>query len=145
MFLTSRLRPSALRLSLSVFFALTLVSTLCGWQSARAQTANYISDRNAYPKPPLPALPPVGGTYRDPVFGTEIMRATDESDCPQIGCGTYYSHWPTFNANSTRILIRKGETGYALVKDFDATNFRVGPSRQLPSDIRVNGVRYGGH
>jgi hypothetical protein len=144
MFLTSRLRPSALRLFVSVFFALTLVSTLCGRQSALAQTTSYISDRNVYAKPPLPPLPPLNGTYRDPVFGTEILRATDEADCPQIGCGTYYSHWPTFNADATRILIRKGETGYALVKDFDAANFRVGPSRQLPSDIRINGVRHGG-
>src|SRR5437868_9382825 len=30
------------------------------------------TDRGVYAKPPLPALPPAGGTYRDPVFGTEV-------------------------------------------------------------------------
>jgi cell division septation protein DedD len=143
MFLTSRPGRS-LRLSSALFLALVLLSQLFGWQSAHAQTTDYISDRNVYPKPPLPPLPPVNGTYIDPVFGTQILRATDESDCPQTGCGTYYSHWPTFNANNTRILIRKAETGLALVKDFDAVNFKVGPSRQLPSSITVNGVQYGG-
>src|ERR1700753_2934246 len=142
MFLTSRPGQS-LRLSSALFLALVLLSQLFGWQSAHAQTTDYISDRNVYPKPPLPPLPPVNGTYTDPVFGTQILRATDESDCPQEGCGTYYPHWPTFNANNTRILIRKAETGLALVKDFDAVNFKVGPSRQLPSSINVNGVQYG--
>src|ERR1700755_1392649 len=144
MFLSSRPGQATLRLSSAFFLTLLILSQLFGWQSARAQTTNYIFARNVCAKPPLPPLPPVGGTYRDPVFGTEIMRATDASDCPDIGCGTYFSHWPTFNADDTRILIRKGETGYALVKDFDADNFKVGPSRQLPSSIIVDGVHYGG-
>ncbi len=37
------------------------------------------TDRKVYPKPPLPRLPRAGGTYTDPVFGTLIMRATDET------------------------------------------------------------------
>ncbi|MFL6334315.1 MAG: hypothetical protein ACJ754_13460, partial [Pyrinomonadaceae bacterium] len=89
------------------------------------------SDRRVYREPALPALPAAGGTYRDPVFGTEVMRVTDASECPAPGCGTYYSHWPTFNADETRMLIRKGESGNALVKAFDPVNFKAGPSRQL--------------
>ena len=144
MFLTICSRLSTLLFSLTLAFALILSSGLSDRHAVSAQTSDYISDRNVYPKPPLPVLPRAGGTYRDPVFGTEIMRATDESDCPVQGCGTYYSHWPTFNANNTRLLIRKDETGDALVKDFDPINFKVGASRQLPNGIRVDSVSYGG-
>src|SRR4029079_3765800 len=144
MFLTSSPGQAALRLFSAFFLALFLLSQLSGWNAAHAQTSGYISDRNAYAEPALPALPAAGGTYRDPVFGTEVMRVTDASECPAPGCGTYYSHWPTFNANNTRLLIRKGEGGLAMIKDFDPVNFRAGASRQLPTDIRISGVNYGG-
>lgn len=89
------------------------------------------SDRNVYRKPPLPQLPRAGGKFIDPVFGTEIMRATDESDGPAPGLGTYYSHWPTFNADNTRLLIRKGHSGDAILKTFDPVNFRLGAGREV--------------
>src|SRR5947209_6514686 len=131
MFLTSGPGRAILRLSSAFFFTLILLSQLSGWQAAHAQTSGYISDRGIYAKPPLPILPPAGGKYRDPVFGTEIMRATDESDCPAPGCGTYYPHWPTFNADNTKLFIRKGEMGNAIIKDFDPVNFNVGASKVL--------------
>ena len=143
-FSNRRPRFSTLRLFLILILAFAAVAAVCSWHTVGAQTVNYISDRKVYPKPPLPPLPPLGGTYRDPVFGTEIMRATDASDCPHQGCGTYYSHWPTFNANNTRLLIRKDETGDALVKNFDPVNFKIGTGRQLPWVIRVNNATYGG-
>ena len=89
------------------------------------------TDRNVYRKPPLPQLPRAGGKFIDPVFGTEIMRATDEADGPAPGLGTYYSHWPTFNANNTRLLVRKGHTGDAILKTFDPVNFRIGAGREI--------------
>lgn len=89
------------------------------------------TDRRVYRKPPLPPLPRAGGKFIDPVFGTEIMRATDESDGPAPGLGTYYSHWPTFNADNTRLLIRKGHTGDAILKTFDPVNFKIGTGRQI--------------
>ena len=89
------------------------------------------TDRAVYRKPPLPSLPRAGGKFIDPVFGTEIMRATDEADGPAPGLGTYYSHWPTFNANNTRLLIRKGHTGDAILKTFDPVNFRLGSGREI--------------
>jgi uncharacterized SAM-binding protein YcdF (DUF218 family) len=99
------------------------------------------TDRGVYRKPPLPPLPRVGGKFIDPVFGTEIMRATDESDGPAPGLGTYYSHWPTFNCDNTRLLIRKGETGEAIIKQFDPVSFRVSPgSITLPVSIPAGGV-----
>jgi uncharacterized SAM-binding protein YcdF (DUF218 family) len=89
------------------------------------------SDRGVYRKPPLPRLPRAGGKFVDPVFRAEVMRATDESDGPAPGLGTYYSHWPTFNSNSTRLLIRKGETGDAILKTFDPVNFKIGTGREV--------------
>jgi len=93
-------------------------------------TSGLKTDRNVYRKPPLPRLPRAGGKFIDPVFGTEIMRATDEADGPAPGLGTYYSHWPTFNVDNTRLLIRKGHTGDAILKTFDAVSFRIGAGRE---------------
>ena len=103
-----------------------LIAGLSQGETVFAQTATYKTDRSNYPKPPLPALPRAGGKFIDPTFGTEIMRATDEADGPAPGLGNYYSHWPTFNCNNTRLLIRKGDTGEAILKDFDPVNFKIG-------------------
>ena len=97
----------------------------------RQTTPGIKTDRAVYRKPRLPLLPRAGGKFFDPVFGTEIMRATDEYDGPAPGLGTYYSHWPTFNANNTRLLIRKGHTGDAILKTFDPVNFRFGSGREI--------------
>lgn len=107
-------------------------------ETAHAASLEYVSqdrsglktDRGVYRKPPLPRLPRAGGKFIDPVFGTEIMRATDEADGPAPGLGTYYSHWPTFNANNTRLLIRKGHSGDAILKTFDPVNFKLGAGRE---------------
>ncbi len=101
-------------------------------ESAEPQNRSGLkTDRGVHRKPPLPPLPRAGGKFIDPVFGTEIMRATDESDGPTPGLGTYYSHWPTFNANNTRLLIRKGHTGDAIIKTFDPVNFKIGAGRDV--------------
>ena len=81
----------------------------------------------------LPPLPHAGGKWRDEVFGTEIMRATDEDDHGSPGLSTFYSHWPTFNADNTRLLIRKGNGGDAMLKDFDPVNFKLGAGHALPN------------
>lgn len=89
-------------------------------------TGRIRTDRRVYPEPPLPALPRAGGKFTDPVFGTQIMRATDASDFPAPGCGTWYSQWPTFNSNNTRLLIRCGVTGDMKIKAFDPVSFTLG-------------------
>ena len=101
----------------------------------KAQTTPGIkTDRAVYPEPPLPTLPGKGGKFNDPVFGTQIMRATDESDWNWPGCGTFYSHWPTFNANNTRLLIRCGDSGNVLIKTFNPTTFTLeGTLRNSPT------------
>ena len=104
------------------------VETASPARSAAATTTlpSIKTDRGIYGKPPLPRLPRAGGTFIDPVFGTEIMRATDESDGPAPGLGTYYSHWPTFNTGNTRLLVRQGESGRAILKTFDPVKFKIG-------------------
>jgi hypothetical protein len=127
MFLTSRLSLSSPRLSSALLLTLSLITALCGLQTARAQTriSGYVSDRKVYAEPAL-AEPAAGASYADPVFGTRVLRATGEAECPAPGCGTWYSQWPTFNADATMLLIRRGESGDVLFKRFDPVNFAVG-------------------
>ncbi|HEU4593788.1 MAG TPA: DUF4214 domain-containing protein [Pyrinomonadaceae bacterium] len=123
---------------LSVFLSTLLLSTgLFGAQTARAETTPppspapaVVIGHKTYAEPPLPVLPPAGGTFNDPVFGTLILRATDERDGAAPGLGTYYSHWPTFNADNSYLLIRRGETGDALVKQFNPAALSFGASHQ---------------
>jgi hypothetical protein len=92
------------------------------------------TDRKVYAEPPLPPPPRAGGKYSDAVFGTEVMRVTDERDYPAPGCGTYYSQWPTFNADSTRLLVRCGVSGDMLIKEFDPAAFKLGRTlRRTPT------------
>lgn len=90
-------------------------------QATYAQVNN--SDRRIYPRPSPPRLPRAGGKFRDPTFGTEIMRVTDEGDGPSNG--TFYAYWPTFNATNTRLLVRRAKTGDAIY-EFDPANFTLG-------------------
>ncbi|MCA1633278.1 MAG: hypothetical protein LC802_06040, partial [Acidobacteria bacterium] len=114
-------------LSFKLLLIFLLLSPTFGLRAAHAQTSTpgVKTDRNVYAEPPLPALPAAGGKYRDPVFGAEIMRVTDERECPAPGCGTYYSQWPTFNADSTLMLIRNGVNGAAMIKRFDPSSFTL--------------------
>lgn len=54
-------------------------------------------------KPKSFALPPAGGIYIDPCFGSEVRRITDQRD--GMRCVNAYSYWPALNCNSTRLLI----------------------------------------
>ncbi len=126
--------------SLLVLLTFILVASTPAHHTALAQssTPGIKTDRKVYAKPALPVLPAAGGKFTDPVFGTLIMRATDEVECPAPGCGTYYSHWPTFNSDSSFILVRRGETGDALIKPFDPVSFTVGTGHQ-PKGIYIPG------
>jgi hypothetical protein len=86
------------------------------------------TDMGVYPEPPLPALPAAGGKFIDPTFGTEIMRVTDQSDGSTNG--TFYSYWPTFNMNNTKLLVKRGNGD--AVYDFDPVNFTLGAKQTLP-------------
>ena len=129
MFFSSRLARFSFRTILT--FTVTFAATVClsGTQAVRAQTSNPQTSRTVFPEPALPALPSAGGTLRDPVFGTEVMRVTDERDGALNG--NFYPQWPTFNADSTRLLVRRYYPGDAIYS-FDPVGFRLGESFVLP-------------
>jgi hypothetical protein len=85
------------------------------------------TDYGVYPEPPPPALPPAGGTFVDPVFGTTIMRVTDQNDGPFNA--TQYSYYPSLNKNSTRLFITAG--GTATLYSFDPVGFKISGKRRL--------------
>jgi hypothetical protein len=85
------------------------------------------TDKRTYPEPPPPALPAAGETFTDTVFGTTIMRVTDERD--GAFNVTNYSYYPSFNKNSTRLFIIAG--GEATIYRFDPANFRISNKRRL--------------
>jgi len=84
------------------------------------------TDRKAYPLPPAPKLPPAGGTFTDPTFGTQILRVTDEADGDSHNA---YSYYPAFNRDSTMFFIhcKDGPRLY----DFDPKAFRIVGKRPL--------------
>jgi Purple acid Phosphatase, N-terminal domain len=86
------------------------------------------TDKNVYPEPAPPALPQAGGTFVDPVFGTSIMRVTDERD--GASNTNSYSYWPSLNRNSSRLLVFTNN-GNPTLYDFDPVSFRISNKRNL--------------
>lgn len=62
-----------------------------------------ITDHRVYDEGTPPALPRAGGTFTDPVFGTTLLRVTDETDGK--ACHNSYSYWETFSLDDTRFFI----------------------------------------
>ena len=93
------------------------------------------TDRAVSLEPKLAEPANAGGKIKDPVFGTEIMRATDARDYPAPGCGTWYSQWPTFNSNNSRLLIRCGSSGDMKIKAFDPVSFTLGATLRTASTV----------
>jgi len=88
------------------------------------------TDKEIHTEPPPPSLPRAGGKFFDPLFGTEIMRVTDETTAEDGG--TYYSYWPTFNCNNTRLLVKTEKSGYAHIYDFKPETFSLGDRKDIP-------------
>ena len=105
-----------------------LVLILAGAISLHAQKLN---DLKVYPAPPAPTLPPAGGTFQDPAFGTTILRVTDAND-GQLNTPLYSSIYPAFNANSSRITYVQGN-GLNMIADLDVPNRRVSNKRPMPT------------
>ncbi|MEN3333255.1 MAG: hypothetical protein V7641_2620 [Blastocatellia bacterium] len=96
--------------------------------SVRATTAPSVkTDRRVYAESAPPALPEAGGTLVDPVFGTTILRVTDERDGKSSE--TPYSYWPSFNKDSTRLYVKSDDQ--SLLFGFDPDNFALTTRRKL--------------
>src|ERR1700730_12038622 len=98
------------------------------------------TDRAVYLEPRLPA-PAAGGKFNDPVFETQIMRATDARECTAPGGGAWCSQWLSFNSDNTRLLIRNGLNGGMIIKAFDPHTFTLGrtlrTSPTLPGGVAL--------
>jgi hypothetical protein len=79
-----------------------------------------------YSAPPLPPpLPAAGHKFLDPTFGTEIMRVTDEHTAAGANGDSSYPYWPTFNKDSTRMIVRLPTIGQARFAKLNATSFTI--------------------
>ncbi len=81
-----------------------------------------ITDSKVYDIPALPKIPKAGETYTDPVFGSTIMRVTDEAD-GKINHNAY-SYWPSFNKDSTLFHIYTSNLDATLYQ-FDPKSFKI--------------------
>ncbi len=93
--------------------------------SAGVAFSQGVQTSTIYPYPPLPALPPGGGTLVDPTFGATIMRITDAKD--GLRCHHSYSNRAVFNSDSTQLLFQcadKNGNGPVLIYDFDPVTFK---------------------
>jgi hypothetical protein len=98
------------------------------------------TDTAIYQAPPAPMLPRAGGKFFDAVFGTEIMRASDEQSQSGASCGTVYSYWPTFNADNTRLLVATDAGPWFYIQDFDPATFTLGARHRFGVFTGAGGV-----
>ena len=99
-------------------------------------TANYVAndnpgiktDYNIYPEPPLPTLPAAGGKFTDPVFGTTIMRVTDELS-GNDNHSAIFTQFQVFNADTTRFFVLSD--GVPKLYDLNKTAFTISNKRNL--------------
>ena len=93
-----------------------------------------ITDLDVRQTPDLPE-PAARVPFRDPVFGTCLVRATDRKadlslDDPSAGLKNEYSRVQPFNADGSRVLVRSIDGNWYL---YDANSFQ--PLGQLPLEV----------
>lgn len=113
-----------------------LVNLLAMSSSASAGRAQSVGGKDAEirPKPyPAPPLPPAGGHYVDPTFGTTIIRVTDSSNAPR-GAGLNSSAQDSmFNADGTMFYLLHREVGW-LLYSLDRVAGQVSVLGRLPDN-----------
>lgn len=95
------------------------------------------TDPKASPSPP-PALGPANSTFKDPTFGSRILRVTDGNT---LGGASLISEdagfFRTWNANSTAVKLRDSN-GISYWLEFNPSAFRVGDGSARPAVHRLN-------
>ncbi len=94
----------------------------------------FITDLDVRQTPDLPE-PAARVPFRDPVFGTCLVRVTDRQadlspDDPSAGLKNEYSRVQSFNADGSRVLVRSIDGNWYL---YDAATFQ--PLGQLPIEV----------
>jgi hypothetical protein len=94
----------------------------------------FVTDLEVLQTPSLPE-PTARSPYRDPVFGTCLVRVTDRttdlsSDDPSPGLKNEYSRVQSFNADGSRVLVRGIEGTWYL---YDAHTLQ--PLGELPLEV----------
>jgi hypothetical protein len=70
-------------LNVPAVLALAMLVAMGAGPGARPAVSPAGGDQRILPKPyPAPALPPAGGRFKDPTFGTRIVRVTDPTTAP---------------------------------------------------------------
>src|SRR5438874_2693600 len=101
-------------------FIASFLALLALFPTSSIWAAGEIGDLAIRPAPHAPPLPAKGGVFKDPTYGTPILRVTDRTDGENAGHA--YSIWSPFNSNSTRFHI--GIDGIWKLYNFDPVNFR---------------------
>jgi hypothetical protein len=86
--------PKSSKLTLAVFLSVFIFSAVA---TARAQNTYQAYDIATV------AQPAKTQSYKDPIFGTQVMRITDETDGKVATVA--YSYWSIFNSNSKMFII----------------------------------------
>jgi hypothetical protein len=98
-----------------------------------------VTDRLAYPKPPLPQLGSAGFSFNDPTFGSKIVRITDGSTRPGLLNRSYRipsnSHLAAWNANATAFYVISND-GTSIPYRFDAATMTAS---RLQTSTNENG------
>jgi Fibronectin type III domain len=110
--------------------------------SATAPTAySAPTDRLTREKPPLPQLGAAGFTFRDPAFGSRLMRVTDARTRPGVVNPSFRvssnAHLAAWNADSTKFYVLSDD-GTSIPYRFDASTMTA--SRLQPVSTGNGGL-----
>jgi hypothetical protein len=101
---------------------------------------NAITDRNAYAKPPLPAVGPAGFRFVDPTFGSNMLRVTDGRTRPGMPNRSFRvpsnAHLTAWNANSTAF--------YVISNDGTVIPYAFNGATMTASRMQATGTGEGG-
>jgi len=109
-----------------------LIQTLlfCGFVFSAPFSRAAITNREIYPKPPLPALGPAGCVFRDPTFGSRLLHVTDAGTLADSGlrAGRFittplYGEPNAWNADGSLFYLEG--SGALLPFTFDRKRFRA--------------------
>jgi hypothetical protein len=121
MLLDERRMPGRFLVPLALLIA-TLSSPLDVTAQSSPDSYYAVTNRNVYPKPPVPSVGPAGSRFVDRTFGSRLMRVTDANTRPGFPGRSYSTpsaaHQLAWNSTSTRFYIRSLD-GWFIPYNFD--------------------------